>query len=256
MNPYLGSALLLWLFFTLIFLVAQVLRNNSIVDSFWGPAFLLVALYTFTVMKDPGPRSTVLTLLVTLWSLRLFFYISVRNWNKPEDFRYVDMRRRWGTKLPRLKAYLNVFILQGVFAYIVALPIMATNTSPTQSLGILSYAGIALWVIGFLFESVGDAQLKAFKAKAENKGKIMTTGLWAYTRHPNYFGEALMWWGIFLIAFTGLSDLPSLISPVFMNYLLRYVSGVPLLERKYKNREDFQAYAKRTPIFIPWFPKA
>ncbi len=119
MNPYLGSALLLLIFFTIIFVVAQVLKNNSIVDSFWGPSFLLVALYTLIIATDPGIRSYVLTAMVLIWALRLFFYITVRNWNKPEDYRYINMRERWGNNFPMLKAYLNVFVLQGVLSYIV-----------------------------------------------------------------------------------------------------------------------------------------
>jgi steroid 5-alpha reductase family enzyme len=154
-----------------------------------------------------------------------------------------------------LKAYLNVFVLQGFLSYIVGLPIISTNTSSVQSLTIINYIGILLWIIGFFFETVGDQQLKTFKAKSENKGKLMTEGLWAYTRHPNYFGESAMWWGIFLVSLAGLRDLPFIVSPIIMTLLLLYVSGVPLLEKKYKDREDFKAYTRRTNKFFPWFPK-
>lgn len=255
MNPYIGSAVLLLVFFTILFVVAQIMKNNAIVDSFWGPSFLLVAVYTFIVASEPGIRSYVLTAMVLIWALRLFFYITVRNWNKPEDYRYIDMRKRWGNSFPLLKAYLNVFVLQGILSYIVGLPIISTNTSSVQSLTLISYIGIILWIIGFLFETVGDQQLKTFKAKKENKGKLMTEGLWAYTRHPNYFGEAAMWWGIFLVSLAGLGDLLFIVSPILMTLLLLYVSGVPLLEKKYKDREDFKAYTRRTNKFFPWFPK-
>ncbi|HSR04327.1 MAG TPA: DUF1295 domain-containing protein [Proteiniclasticum sp.] len=255
MNPYIGSALLLLLFFTILFVVAQILKNNAIVDSFWGPSFLLVAVYTFIVASEPGIRSYVLTAMVLIWALRLFFYITVRNWNKPEDYRYINMRKRWGTSFPMLKAYLNVFVLQGVLSYIVGLPIISTNTSSVQSLTMINYVGILLWIIGFFFETVGDQQLKTFKAKSENKGKLMTEGLWAYTRHPNYFGESAMWWGIFFVSLAGLRDLFFIVSPIIMTLLLLYVSGVPLLEKKYKDREDFKAYTRRTNKFFPWFPK-
>jgi len=255
MNPYIGSALLLLVFFTILFAVAQILKNNSIVDSFWGPSFLLVALYTLLVSNEPGIRSYVLTAMVLIWSLRLFFHITVRNWNKPEDFRYINMRKRWGDSFPMLKAYLHVFVLQGALSFIVGLPIISTNSSFMQSLTLTGYIGIVIWVIGFLFESVGDKQLKSFKAKPENKGKLMTEGLWAYTRHPNYFGDAAQWWGIFLVSLRELNDLPFIISPIIMTLLLLFVSGVPLLEKKYKDREDFKAYARRTSKFFPWFPK-
>lgn len=255
MNLYIGSALLLLLFFTILFVVAQILKNNAIVDSFWGPSFLLVAVYTLLASTEPGIRSYVLTAMVLIWALRLFFYITVRNWNKPEDYRYIDMRKRWGTSFPMLKAYLNVFVLQGVLSYIVGLPIISTNTSSVQSLTMINYIGIILWIIGFLFETIGDQQLKTFKSKNENKGKLMTEGLWAYTRHPNYFGESAMWWGIFLVSLAGLSNLLFIVSPIIMTLLLLYVSGVPLLEKKYKDREDFKAYTRRTNKFFPWFPK-
>lgn len=255
MDAFLSSALLLLIYFTLIFIAAQIMKNNSIVDSFWGPGYLLVAGYTFLVSKNQGPRSVLLTLLVALWALRLFFYITVRNWNKPEDYRYVNMRKRWGKSFPMLKAYANVFLLQGVLNYIVALPIIATNTSDIQNITPLNYLGLAIWLIGFVFEVVGDSQLKAFKGKTENKGKLMTEGIWQYTRHPNYFGEAAMWWGIFLVSLSSAGNLPYVVSPIVMTLLLLYVSGVPLLERKYAGREDFIAYSKRTNKFFPWFPK-
>lgn len=255
MNPYVGTAFMLLVFFTLLFVLAQYLENNSIVDSFWGPSFLLIALYTLITADSPGLRQNLLTAVVALWSLRLFYYITLRNWNKPEDYRYVNMRKRWGTKLPRLKAYANVFLLQGVLSYLVGLPLIRGNSSDVSSLSILNYVGIALFAIGFFFEAVGDAQLKNFKKDPANKGKLMTTGLWALTRHPNYFGESAMWFGFYLISYSGLKDLPFVFSPILMTLLLLFVSGVPLLEKKYKDREDFKAYARRTSKFFPWFPK-
>ena len=173
MNPYVGTALMLLVFFTLLFILAQYLENNSIVDSFWGPSFLLIALYTLITADSPGLRQNLLTAVVALWSLRLFYYITLRNWNKPEDYRYVNMRKRWGTKLPRLKAYANVFLLQGVLSYLVGLPLIRGNSSDVSSLSILNYVGIALFAIGFFFEAVGDAQLKNFKKDPANKGKLM-----------------------------------------------------------------------------------
>jgi len=255
MNPYIVSALVLWVFFTIIFLAAQKLKNNSIVDSFWGPAFLLVAISSLLAVGDFGVRTFVLTLMVALWALRLFLYITIRNWKKPEDYRYINFRKRWGTSYALLKAYLHVFMLQGLFAYIVALPIMATTASDMQQMKFINYAGVLLWIVGFVFESVGDAQLKAFKADKNNKGKLMTEKLWRYTRHPNYFGEAVMWWGVYLVSFSGDKVLLTLISPVLMTLLLRFVSGVPMLEKKYEGREDFAAYKRQTSIFFPWFPK-
>ena len=139
--------------------------------------------------------------------------------------------------------------------FIVSLPITYGNNSPNQGLGWISYIGVAIWIIGYFFEVVGDKQLKDFLADPKNKGKLMTSGLWSYTRHPNYFGEATMWWGIFLIAITSLSGIWIIISPIVITYLLVFVSGVPMLEKKYKDRPDFILYSKHTPKFFPWFPK-
>lgn len=254
-NIFVQVALVILAYFTIIFIAAQFLKNNSIVDSFWGPGFLVVAVFTFLQSEHRGMRSIVVTVLVAVWAIRLFYHITLRNWNKPEDYRYINMRKRWGTKFPMLKAYVNVFLLQGFFLFIISLPITVANSTADQTLGIIAYLGILIWIIGFYFESVGDRQLKDFKAKPESKGKLMTEGLWSYTRHPNYFGEATMWWGIFLAAITSLAQIWLIISPLVITLLLLFVSGVPLLEKKYKDRPDFIEYSKRTNKFFPWFPK-
>lgn len=254
-NIFIQVALVILAYFTVIFVVAQILKNNSIVDSFWGPGFLVVALFTFFQSQNRGMRAMVVTALVTIWAIRLFYHITLRNWNKPEDYRYINMRKRWGNQFPRLKAYLNVFVFQGVMLFIISLPITVANSYSDQTLGIIAYIGIILWVIGFYFESRGDRELKEFKAKPDSKGRLMTEGLWSYTRHPNYFGEATQWWGIFLIVITSPSQIWLIISPLLITLLLLFVSGVPLLEKKYKDRPDFIEYSKRTNKFFPWFTK-
>ena len=255
MNIYLSTAIVVWLYFSSIFVVAQVMKNNAIVDSFWGPSFLLVAVWTYFTSPEQGARSNLITLLIMIYAVRLFTHITLRNWDKPEDYRYVAMRQTWGNRFPVLKAYLRVFLLQGVISYLVSLPVIAVNVSQAQNLNARSFLGLAVWIMGFTFESVGDAQLKRFKRDPNHKGKLMTQGLWAYTRHPNYFGEATMWWGIFLIALRSFAQLGLIISPLIMTYLLLCVSGVPLLEKRYAGREDFARYSQRTSKFVPWFPK-
>lgn len=254
-NIYLKVAIVIFIYFNIVFVLGQILKNNSIVDSFWGPGFFLVALFTFFTTDYVGLRTIVITILVALWSIRLFFHITVRNWGKPEDFRYVNFRKKWGTNFALLKAYFHVYMLQAVLLFIVSLPIIAGNNSPNQDLAWISYIGIGIWLIGYFFEVVGDKQLKDFLSNPKNKGKLMTTGLWSYTRHPNYFGEATMWWGLFLIAITKLSGILIIISPIVITFLLLFVSGVPMLEKKYKDRPDFIEYSKHTPKFFPWFPK-
>ncbi len=264
MNPLfylLGAFLTVHVYILVFFLVAQKLNNNSIVDIGWGLGFVVIAwysmIYTISTNVEVTLLMIVVTALVTLWGLRLFLYIGIRNFKKPEDFRYVEMRKKWGPKNPRWKAYINVFFTQGMIMLFIALPIYAAylNTNPIDwSVWII--AGMVLHLIGFLFESIGDAQLKAFlKIRAQSKTKIMQTGLWKYTRHPNYFGEAVMWWALLVVVIPSSVWFIAILSPIAMTYLLRFVSGVPLLEKKYANNPEFQEYASRTPIFFPWFPK-
>jgi len=245
----------LFIFFNIAFLIAQFKKNNGLADMAWGLGFVVVAVSSLLVAGTYTIYQLVITALVALWGFRLFYYIGLRNWSKPEDFRYVNMRKKWGTHV-HLKAYFIVFMLQMTFLLIVSLPIqLAANINKDLDLigWIVLGVGVLLWIIGFYFEAVGDAQLKKFKQDPSNKGKIMQSGLWKYTRHPNYFGDALMWWAIFIISMSTLSwiALFGIIGSSFITYLLLFVSGVPLLEKKYKDNEAFQAYAKKTSIFFP-----
>lgn len=248
------SALLIFIYFMVFFIVAQVIRNNSIVDMGWGFGFVVLALATLLLTGAYLERSLLLTLLVLIWGGRLTYHIVLRNWGKPEDFRYAKWRREWGSWLvPR--AFLQVFMLQGLLMLIIGYPIILVNASSQPGLNLLDYLGLLVWLIGFYFEAVGDRQLADFKKDPANKGHVIKSGLWKYTRHPNYFGEATMWWGIFLIALSVPSGWSAVISPLTITLMLLYVSGVPMLERKYKDNEEFQAYAKVTNMFFPWFPK-
>ncbi|PKK98267.1 MAG: steroid 5-alpha reductase [Tenericutes bacterium HGW-Tenericutes-2] len=256
---FLVNAVALFVFFNIFFVIAQLKKNNGIADMAWGLGFVVVAITSLIFTGNYSVQALAVTLLVLLWGFRLFFYIGLRNWSKPEDFRYVEMRKKWKTNVA-LKAYLIVFMLQMSFLYIISLPIQLVNFVEV-TLDLTGYIivglGVFLWLIGFYFEAVGDQQLKNFKKNPENKGKIMSSGLWKYTRHPNYFGEALMWWSVWVVSMSTLSitSLYGIVGPLFITYLLLYVSGVPLLEKKYKNNEAFQAYAKKTSIFFPLPPK-
>ncbi|PCS05424.1 hypothetical protein RU86_GL000803 [Lactococcus piscium] len=235
--------------------MAQVLADNSIVDIAWGLGFIVVALTGFLVHQNATPASVITLILVVIWGLRLAIHLGKRNIGKGEDYRYVNMRKRWGSKYARLKAFLNVFVLQGVLLMIVSLPILLVNTGTSTVVGWWTILGIIIWVIGFGYEVIGDYQLTQFKKNPDNKGKLLTTGLWSTTRHPNYFGEALAWWGVFLVTLNESRNMWGIIGPIVITLLLLFVSGVPLLEKKYKERPDFKAYAKKTAKFVPFIGK-
>jgi steroid 5-alpha reductase family enzyme len=251
---FVQAALIVFVYFLVFFLVAQVIKNNSIVDMGWGAGFVLLALIILISQGAYVERNLLMTLLVTIWGGRLTYYIVKRNWGKPEDFRYAKWRQEWGRWLvPR--AFLQVFMLQGLLMLVIGYPIVLVNANPQPELNFFDYAGLLVWIIGFIFESVGDKQMAEFKKDPANKGHVIKSGLWKYSRHPNYFGEATMWWGIFLLALSLPSGLSAVISPLVITLLLLFVSGVPMLERKYKDNPEFQAYAKVTSKFFPWFPK-
>jgi steroid 5-alpha reductase family enzyme len=245
------TLLVLFVYFNIWFLIGQLKKNNAVVDIAWGLGFVVVALFTF-IYSEMVLINYVITILISLWGLRLGYYLFKRNWNKKEDYRYVEMRKSW-IKYPMLQAYLKVYMLQMILMIIISIPIIFINSS-SDSLSLIAYFGILIWIIGYFFEVVGDYQLKVFVKNPNNKGKIMKTGLWKYTRHPNYFGEATMWWGIFIISLS-VDGIYTIISPILITLLLLFVSGVPLLEKKYKDNKEFQEYAKVTSVFIPWFVK-
>lgn len=240
---------------TMLWVLSLVLKNSSIVDIFWGTGFVILAWVSFFLTPDGFlARKLLLTILVTIWGLRLSIYILVRNWGKPEDFRYQAWRKEHGKKW-WWYSYFQVFLLQGVLLTIIAAPLLAAQISPTPAkLGVLDFIAIPLWVIGFFFESMGDWQLKRFKSDPANKGKVLDRGVWRYTRHPNYFGDSTQWWAYYLVAASA-GGWWTIFSPVLMTFLLLRVSGVKLLEKTLDIRPGYKEYSERTSEFIPWFPK-
>lgn len=239
-----------------IWLVSLPLRNASIVDIFWGLGFVLVAVLHFFLADGFTGRKVLITMLVAIWGLRLSGYILWRNWGKGEDYRYRSWReqaggRFWWTSLFR------VFLLQSVIMWLVSMPILAGQFYVTpDNLTAVDLLGVLVWTVGFFFEAVGDVQLTVFKANPQNKGKVMRGGLWRYTRHPNYFGDATVWWGLFIIAAGTVDGLWTAFSPVLMTFLLLRVSGVALLERKQvETKPEYQEYVDSTSAFMPWFPR-
>ena len=254
MNIFLVSATVLLIYFSIFFIIGQIIKNNSIVDFGWGLGFVILALFQLFTVRPLNLSAIIVAILVIVWGVRLSYHIAKRNFKKGEDFRYVKMREKWGTH-PYINAFLKVYMLQALFMYIIATPIMIVFETGINELNLMTLLGILVWLIGFYFEAIGDKQLKEFIKKPENKGKIMKSGLWKYTRHPNYFGEATMWWGIFLIVMPAAYGLSAIMSPILITYLLVFVSGVPMLEEKYKNNVEFIEYAKVTSKFIPLPPK-
>lgn len=235
-------------------LVSLPIRNVSIVDGMWSLMFLLAAGVYAWGQPALGTRALLVLAMAAVWALRLALYISWRNHGHGEDFRYQQIRARNEPGFAVKSLYL-VFGLQAVLAWIISLPLLAAVNS-TGPLTALDYAGIALWVIGMVFEAGGDAQLARFKADPANRGKVMDRGLWRYTRHPNYFGDFCVWWGFFLVALAA-GGWWSVIGPVLMSVLLLKVSGVALLEKDIgERRPEYRDYVRRTNAFFPGLPRA
>ena len=278
MQTLLFCAVAILCFQSLLFLNALLKKNNGIADIGWGIGFIIIAMLAsrhyaihwifaniFKEQSDPDPVFMLLVSLVLIWALRLSVYLLIRNWSKPEDWRYAKWRQDWGSRF-FIRSYLQVFVLQGFFMLVIGSPILLSaldaKTDPSAYnvvQYILAVLGTLLWLLGFFFQAVGDSQLYRFKKDPANKGRIMRYGLWQYTRHPNYFGESAMWWGIFLLScvsvHNGLGVALRLIGPATITFMLLRVSGVTMLENKYKGNEEYENYQKNTSGFIPILPK-
>jgi len=255
-SVFLATAATVTTAMSILWLVSLARRDASIVDIYWGPGFLIVASVACAVGHGGDPPRRALSLaLVALWGLRLGLHLYFRNRGAGEDYRYQAMRRRHGERFGRI-SLVTVFGLQGVLAWIVSLPAQVVHVSAGGPLGPLDLAGALLFAVGFSFEAIGDWQLARFKADPTSRGRVMDQGLWRYTRHPNYFGDALVWWGLFAIALATPIGVWTLPGPLLMTFLLRRVSGVPLLERSLrKRRPGYADYAARTSAFFPLPPR-
>jgi steroid 5-alpha reductase family enzyme len=256
LRAYLSIGLVILILMVLLWVASLRLKNSSIVDIFWGAGFVISAWAAFALTPEGfAGRKWLLAALTTIWGLRLTLHILTRNWGKEEDFRYQVWRKEAGASW-WWRSFFKVFLLQGLLMWIIATPLLRAQISATPAqMTWLDYLAIPVWVIGFCFEAAGDWQLAQFKANPANKGKVLNTGVWHYTRHPNYFGDAAQWWAYYLIALAA-GGWWTIFSPVMMTLLLMRVSGVTLLERTLKeNKPGYQAYVASTRSFIPWFPK-
>jgi len=239
-----------------VWLMSLVKRDASIVDVFWGLGFMLVAWLTFVKSDGYLGRKLLLTLLTTIWGLRLAVHIFIRNWRHGEDRRYQAWRAQHGERFWWV-SFFTVFGRQAVLLWVISIVLQTGQISPVPYRFVwLDGLGALIWAVGFGFETLADWQLARFKADPANVGKVMNRGLWAYSRHPNYFGECLVWWGLFLITLATPGGAWAIISPIVITFLLLKVSGVTLLEKSMLDtRPEYLDYMKTTSGFFPWFPK-
>lgn len=251
---YLLVYLLLLSAFAVVFFIGRQKKKHDYIDILWGLGFILSAMISYLLGNKPE-IGLLMVLMMLLWGGRLSFYLAKRNIGKPEDFRYREMREKWKNRF-ELVMFMRIYLMQFLLNALIGFPIVFVNLQGAKSPDFFTWLGLAVWLLGFVIEITADEQLRRFKKRAENKGKLMTGGLWSWSRHPNYFGEALTWWGVFLLSLTGDPGRFWLIfSPVLITFLLVFVSGVPLLERKYKGRKDWETYKQKTSKFIPRPPR-
>jgi steroid 5-alpha reductase family enzyme len=245
------AVLALLIYMSMLYVVAQVLKNNGVADIGYGIGFLVV-IYATALLVPLSFVQIILLCFVTLWGVRLALRIWKKNYGKPEDFRYKAWREAWGSTF-WWRSYLQVYMLQGLVILTVASSVLCSLIFGNNGVFSVWFTlGALLWLVGFFFEVVSDYQLDTFIKNPENKGKIMTQGLWQYSRHPNYFGESLMWWSLWCMA-VSLTPLAfyTIVSPLLITYLLLFVSGVPMLEKKWEGRADWEEYKRKTSVFIP-----
>lgn len=240
---------------SMVWLLSLRLRDASIIDICWGPGFVLLAWLYCALLGGFQPRSVGVAVLVTLWGLRLGVHLYLRHRRVGEDFRYRAMRASDGDQF-WWRSLGTIFWLQAVILWFVALPVlMASRTDAPTTVRLTDIAGVLLFLAGFACEAVSDYQLTRFRSKPSNRGLVLDTGLWRYSRHPNYFGDALVWWGVYAIAVSTPGGWLTALSPAVMIVLLRRVSGVTLLEQSLRAKPAYERYIRRTSPFFPWPPR-
>jgi len=250
-------AFLVFVYMTAWFVAAMIARRNDIVDVAWGLGFIVIAIWLLLRFEPaPSVRLYAAGALVLVWGARLAWHIGRRNLRpgQTEDPRYAEWRRSWG-RMFVVRSFFQIFMLQGLFMLLISAPLQVVGSAAGPAIGALDVAGVLVWLFGFSFESIGDAQLARFLAEPANRGHIMDRGLWALTRHPNYFGEATMWWGLGILALSVPGGWIGLIGPITITWLLTKVSGIPLVERRHSGEPEWEAYKARTSAFVPLPPR-
>lgn len=257
-SVFLACGLAAVLFMSLVFLVARHIKRYDLVDAAWGGVFAVVAVTSFAL--QPGAwfeadLQALVTVLVLLWGGRLAFHILQRiRTTDHEDPRYVELRKAWRGNLA-LNVYGRIYLVQAALALLICVPVMHINLFADNGITMLAWVGLAVWLVGYYFETVGDRQLRLFISNPQNKGRIMQAGLWRYTRHPNYFGELTQWWGIFLMCLSTPFGVVGIIGPVLITYLILFVSGIPLNEKRFEGRPGWATYKARTSAILPLPPR-
>jgi steroid 5-alpha reductase family enzyme len=253
LNVIIQCIIIVIVYFSFIYLLSRIDGRVDIVDTSFGIGFIVISIYflIYNMLLNPGlPRKIIVTILVLIWGLRLSFHIYIRNKNKPSDRRYQEIISKWSSYI-EIKKYIFLFLSQGIAVLLILSSVIFINIESITSLGIFDFIGIFIWILGFLFESISDSQLRKFISNSDNNGKIMTSGLWKYTRHPNYFGEITQWVGIFVIALSVKYGYIFVISPIVIYILLNYISGIPLIEKNYASKIGWEDYKRKTSRLLP-----
>jgi steroid 5-alpha reductase family enzyme len=254
-NAFHAAAATVLIYMLLWFVVSLIIKRNDVADVAWGGGFIVAALAALASSGVTTSRARLVTALVIIWGLRLSLHIGFRNRGKGEDARYRKWREEWG-KYATLRSFFQIYILQGVLLLVISLPVIRSITAADTPLGFMDLLGAIVWLTGFLFEAISDRQLLQFKKDRANKEKVISTGLWRYSRHPNYFGEVTLWWGIFIIVLAVPGGWMTMFGPLMITALILGVSGIPMLEKKYEGNAEFDEYKRRTSAFFPLPPKA
>jgi len=251
LSNFLIVAICVLVYVTLWYLYGQKVGKLDVADEAWGLAQPLIVMVAILWTRNNAVTSVILLLLTSIWGFRLFRHLHKRHAKSPnDDMRYTEMKANWQT-YPRLKSYIYVFLLQGVLMYLLGISSMLLIFSPSNQ-SPLSLIGIFIWIAGFGFEVIADNQLRKFVSETANKGKIMNKGLWKYSRHPNYFGEVIMWWGIFVYVLLNTGIAWAIITPITITYLIVFVSGIPLTEKHFEGNALWAEYKLKTSALIPW----
>lgn len=256
MTILLQASGIIFILVTILWLWSIIIKNVSIIDLFWGIGFVVVNSFYYLSAGEPDTRKLLILILVSVWGLRLSIYLAWRNIGKGEDFRYQEFRKKYGPKRYWWLSYFQTFLLQGLLIMLISLPLWGINiSSKPSSINMLDMLALLIWVIGFSFEAGGDFQLARFKKNPKNKGLVLNTGFWRYTRHPNYFGDSAVWWAYALFSISA-GSYWQIIGSALMTLLILKVSGVSLLEKSLNNNKPgYREYIQQTSSFFPWFPK-